>query len=45
MEALVHFAEQTYGKLDIAINNAGIGGEQNTIADMSLEGVAADNSG
>ncbi|UKT64739.1 SDR family NAD(P)-dependent oxidoreductase [Pedobacter mucosus] len=38
MEALVHYAVETYGKLDIAVNNAGIGGEQNTITDMSLEG-------
>ncbi len=38
MEALVNFAVQTYGKLDIAVNNAGIGGELNPIADMSIEG-------
>lgn len=38
MEALVNFAIKTYGKLDIAINNAGIGGELNPIADMSIEG-------
>ena len=38
MEALVNFAVTTYGKLDIAVNNAGIGGEQNPIADMSIEG-------
>jgi len=38
MEALVNFAIKTYGKLDIAVNNAGIGGEQNPIADMSIEG-------
>lgn len=38
MEALVDFAVKTYGKLDIAVNNAGIGGEQNPIADMSIEG-------
>ena len=38
MEALVNFAVKTYGKLDVAINNAGIGGEQNSIADMSLAG-------
>ncbi|SDL59180.1 NAD(P)-dependent dehydrogenase, short-chain alcohol dehydrogenase family [Salinimicrobium catena] len=37
-EALVNFAIETYGKLDIAVNNAGIGGEANKIADMSLEG-------
>ena len=38
MEALVAFTIKTYGKLDIAVNNAGIGGEQNSIADMSIEG-------
>ena len=38
MEALVDFAVTTYGKLDIAVNNAGISGEQNPIADMSIEG-------
>jgi NAD(P)-dependent dehydrogenase (short-subunit alcohol dehydrogenase family) len=38
MEALVDFAVTTYGKLDIAVNNAGIGGEQNPIAEMSIEG-------
>ncbi|MBK8389363.1 MAG: SDR family oxidoreductase [Saprospiraceae bacterium] len=38
MEALVNFAIKTYGKLDIAVNNAGIGGELNPTADMSIEG-------
>ncbi|WP_199119156.1 SDR family NAD(P)-dependent oxidoreductase [Pedobacter sp. ASV28] len=38
MKVLVDFAVSTYGKLDIAVNNAGIGGEQNPIADMSIEG-------
>ncbi len=38
MEALVDFAVKTYGKLDVAVNNAGIGGELNPIADMSIEG-------
>lgn len=37
-EALVNFAVETYGKLDVAVNNAGIGGEANKIAEMSLEG-------
>lgn len=37
-KALVDFAVKTYGKLDIAVNNAGIGGESNKIADMTLEG-------
>jgi len=38
MEALVNFAVKTYGQLDVAVNNAGIGGEINPIADMSVEG-------
>ncbi|HMP30548.1 MAG TPA: SDR family NAD(P)-dependent oxidoreductase, partial [Saprospiraceae bacterium] len=38
MEALVDFALHTYGQLDVAVNNAGISGEQNMIADMSIEG-------
>lgn len=38
MKALVDYAVKTYGKLDIAVNNAGIGGEQNPIAEMSIEG-------
>jgi NAD(P)-dependent dehydrogenase (short-subunit alcohol dehydrogenase family) len=38
MEALVNFAVKTYGKLDMAVNNAGIGGELNPIADMSIDG-------
>ena len=37
-EALVNFAVKTFGKLDVAVNNAGIGGEANKIAEMSLEG-------
>lgn len=37
-KALVDHAVKTYGKLDIAVNNAGIGGEVNKIAEMSLEG-------
>jgi NAD(P)-dependent dehydrogenase (short-subunit alcohol dehydrogenase family) len=37
-EALVKQTVQSYGKLDIAFNNAGIGGETNMIADMSIEG-------
>ena len=37
-KALVDFAVKTYGRLDIAVNNAGIGGEANKIVDMSLEG-------
>lgn len=38
MKELVTFAVETYGRLDVAVNNAGIGGESNPIADMSLEG-------
>lgn len=38
MEALVNFAVRTYGNLDVAVNNAGIGGELNPIADLSIEG-------
>lgn len=38
MEALVNYAIKTYGKLDVAVNNAGIGGELNPVADMSIEG-------
>ncbi|HXL58303.1 MAG TPA: SDR family NAD(P)-dependent oxidoreductase, partial [Chitinophagaceae bacterium] len=37
-EALVKQTIEHYGKLDIAFNNAGIGGEMNLIADMSIEG-------
>lgn len=38
MEKLVQEAVKAYGRLDVAVNNAGIAGEQNPIADMSLEG-------
>lgn len=38
MEALVNFTVKTYGRLDVAVNNAGIGGEINPLADMSIEG-------
>lgn len=38
MEALVSFATKTYGKIEVAVNNAGISGELNHIADMSIEG-------
>lgn len=37
-QALVDLTVEKYGRLDIAFNNAGIGGEQNPIADYSLEG-------
>lgn len=36
-ERLVNEAVNRYGKLDIACNNAGIGGELNSVADYSLE--------
>jgi NAD(P)-dependent dehydrogenase (short-subunit alcohol dehydrogenase family) len=35
---LVDFTLERYGKLDIAFNNAGIGGEANPTADYSVEG-------
>jgi NAD(P)-dependent dehydrogenase (short-subunit alcohol dehydrogenase family) len=37
-QALVDAALEKYGRLDIAFNNAGIGGEANPIAEYSLEG-------
>ena len=37
-EQLMKQSIDTYGKIDIAFNNAGILGETNTIADMSIEG-------
>ncbi len=37
-EKLVQFAVATYGRLDMACNNAGISGESNQVADYSLEG-------
>lgn len=37
-EKLVQFAKQQYGKLDIGVNNAGIGGESNPISAMSIDG-------
>lgn len=38
MKALVNFTLKTYERLDVAVNNAGIGGEINPVADMSMEG-------
>jgi len=38
VEAMVSSAVSTYGKLDIAVNNAGIGGEPNMTGAYSLEG-------
>ncbi len=37
-ESLVRATLDAFGRLDIACNNAGIGGEQNPTADYSLEG-------
>lgn len=37
-EKMVDKAVATFGKLDIAFNNAGIGGESNAVADMSIAG-------
>ena len=37
-ENLVAETLKKYGKLDVAFNNAGIGGEANLVADMSIEG-------
>lgn len=36
--AMVDLAMERYGRLDIAFNNAGIGGEANPTADYSIEG-------
>jgi NAD(P)-dependent dehydrogenase (short-subunit alcohol dehydrogenase family) len=35
---LVNFIMTTHGRLEIAVTNAGIGGEMNAVADMSIEG-------
>jgi NAD(P)-dependent dehydrogenase (short-subunit alcohol dehydrogenase family) len=37
-ERMVQQAVATFGRLDIAFNNAGIGGESNPIGEMSIEG-------
>lgn len=37
-QAMVDYALEQYGRLDIAFNNAGIGGEANLTADYSVEG-------
>lgn len=37
-EALIQRTLEAFGQLDIACNNAGIGGERNLVADYSLEG-------
>jgi len=36
-EHLVNKTTEKYGQLDIAFNNAGIGGESNSVADISIE--------
>lgn len=38
VEAMVKFATDTYGRLDIAVNNAGIGGDLAMTADYTPEG-------
>jgi NAD(P)-dependent dehydrogenase (short-subunit alcohol dehydrogenase family) len=37
VEAMVKFALDTYGRLDVAVNNAGIGGEAKPTAEYSFE--------
>ena len=37
VEAMVRFALETYGRLDVAVNNAGIGGEANPTGEYSIE--------
>jgi enoyl-[acyl-carrier-protein] reductase (NADH) len=37
-EGMVNAARKQFGRLDLACNNAGIGGEQNLTADYSIEG-------
>ena len=37
VEAMVRFAVDAYGRLDVAVNNAGIGGESNPTGEYSLE--------
>jgi NAD(P)-dependent dehydrogenase (short-subunit alcohol dehydrogenase family) len=38
VEAMVGFAVERFGQLDVAVNNAGIGGEQNPTGSYSIEG-------
>src|SRR5688500_9520352 len=38
VEAMVRFTTETFGRLDIAVNNAGIGGEANATGDYSIDG-------
>lgn len=37
-EQLIHSTIEAYGRIDIAFNNAGVGGESNPVAGMSIEG-------
>src|SRR5690349_7811176 len=37
-EQLANKTVEAFGSIDIAFNNAGIGGESNAVADMSVEG-------
>ena len=37
VEAMVRFALETYGRLDVAVNNAGIGGEARPAGEYSIE--------
>jgi len=38
VEAMIRFAIERYGHLDVAVNNAGIGGESNPTGEYSVEG-------
>jgi NAD(P)-dependent dehydrogenase (short-subunit alcohol dehydrogenase family) len=38
VQKLVEFTVKRFGKLDIAVNNAGIGGEMNAVGDQSVAG-------
>src|SRR5690606_24242557 len=38
VESMVRFATETFGRLDIAVNNAGIGGESNPTGEYSIDG-------
>lgn len=38
VKAMVEFTVKEFGRLDLAVNNAGIGGEANPIADLSIDG-------
>ena len=37
VEAMVRFALETYGRLDVAVNNAGVGGEAKPTGEYSIE--------